>query len=298
MKFLILPILLSIFFIHEGCLDSGQNPVPLQQNSNTLLWKVSGKELKNPSYLFGTFHLLCKDDIHFSKNLEQALKNSNEVYMELKLDDPSTVFGGLLYMKMKDGKKLSDLYSPQDYARINRYFADSLKIPLSFLQDTKPYLLVALLYPRMMNCGSPTGVEEELMKLAKQDQKEIKGLETVQFQASLFDSIPYRFQAKQLLDNIDSLAEYKKEFSKMVSFYKAQEIDSLQNMVSRDDFGSKHFDDLLLKDRNKRWVSILDTIMPKESVFVAVGTGHLTGPNGLISLLKHSGYHVDPVDNH
>jgi uncharacterized protein len=224
--------------------------------------------------------------------------DSREVYMELKLDDPSTIFGGLLDMKMKDGKKLSDLYSPKDYMKIERYFTDSLKIPFMLLQDIKPYLLVALLYPKMMDCGTTTGVEEELMGLAKEDHKEIRGLETIAFQASLFDSIPYQLQAKELLDNIDSFAESRNEFLKMESFYKDQQIDSLQNMVTRDDFGSARYDDMLLKDRNQRWVSQLDTIMPKESVFVAVGTGHLTGPNGLISLLRKKGYRVDPIINH
>src|SRR5665213_2727887 len=94
-----------------GCNAQPAYTFQKQNNNNTLLWEVSGHELKNPSFLFGTFHLLCKDDIHFSDQLKAAVKTSNEIYMELDMDDPATLLDGMLYMNMKDGKKLSDLYT-------------------------------------------------------------------------------------------------------------------------------------------------------------------------------------------
>lgn len=57
-------------------------------------------------------------------------------------------------------------------------------------QRMKPGFLLALLYPKMMLCESVSSVEEAVMQLAKEQEKEIKGLETMAFQASLFDSIP------------------------------------------------------------------------------------------------------------
>jgi uncharacterized protein YbaP (TraB family) len=170
-------------------------------------------------------------------------------------------------------------------------------MPLTLLQKAKPYFLVALLYPRMMNCSSPAGVEEELVNLAKQDKKEISGLETMKFQASVFDSIPYEWQAKELLKNIDSFSANKQEFETMLSFYKNQQMDSIKNMLHTSEFGSDKYDDLLLNNRNKNWVTKLDSIMKKESVFVAVGAGHLVGDKGLIELFKKKGYKVEPLEN-
>ncbi|MDQ6889367.1 MAG: TraB/GumN family protein, partial [Bacteroidota bacterium] len=229
--------------------------------------------------------------------LLKAIQSSNEIYMELDMDDPSTLLSGMLYMNMKNGKKLQDLYSADEYNRIQKYFADTLHTPMMLFQKAKPYFLVALLYPRMMNCSSPAGVEEELLKVAKENKKEIKGLETMQFQASVFDSIPYDWQAKELLKNIDSFAVYKKEFADLVDMYKNQNLDSMQNMLVNSEFGSDKYDDLLLKNRNKNWVGQLKNIMKNESVFVAVGAGHLTGDDGLIALLKKMGYKVEPLVN-
>jgi uncharacterized protein YbaP (TraB family) len=217
--------------------------------------------------------------------------------MELDMDDPSTMLSAMMYMNMKGDTTLADLYTAKEYERLKEYFADTLKIPLAFLQKAKPYFLVALLYPRMMNCPSPAGVEEELVKLAKENKKEIKGLETMQFQASVFDSIPYQWQAKELLKNIDSFSVNKKEFDTMLDFYKTQNLDSIKTMLGKSEFGSEKYDNLLLNNRNKKWVTKLDTIMKKESVFVAVGAGHLVGEHGLINLLKKQGYTVKPLEN-
>lgn len=268
-----------------------------QKDDNTLLWKVSGNGLEKPSFLFGTFHLLCKSDIHFSDQLRKAVKFCDEIYMEMDMDDPAMLLSSMLYMNMKGGKKLEDLYTPEEYKRLQSYFADTLKMPVMLLQSAKPYFLVALLYPKMMECNDPVGLETELVKMAKEDKKEIRGLETMQFQASVFDSIPYEWQAKELLKNIDSFSVYKNEFDTMLNFYKDQQLDSLKSMISKSEFGSDEYQDLLLNDRNKNWVNQLKDIMKKQSVFVAVGAGHLVGDMGLINLLRKAGYKVEPLEN-
>ena len=295
MKHLIIVVI--VLFLFAGCKAQTQTNLIKNKNDNTLLWRVSGNGIKDPSYLFGTFHLLCKEDIHFSEQLKKAIKRSNTIYMEMDMDDPATMLSGMLYMNMKDGKKLEDLYSPEEYERLENYFSDTLNMPLMLLQKAKPYFLVALLYPRMMNCETPAGVEEELMKIAKESKKEIKGLETMQFQASVFDSIPYEWQAKELLKSIDSFSVYKDEFDKMLALYKNQQLDSMESMIDKSEFGADRYGDLLLTDRNKNWVKQLKTIMKNESVFVAVGAGHLLGDTGLINLLKKTGYKVEPLQN-
>src|SRR5688572_6159126 len=95
--------ILSSCILFLGC--KSQSKVPAAQknkDNNTLLWQVSGKDIKKPSYIFGTFHLLCKDDIKFSEQLKRSLNAADEIYMEMDMDDPSTMLSGLLYMNMKN----------------------------------------------------------------------------------------------------------------------------------------------------------------------------------------------------
>lgn len=282
-----------------GYSSYAQQPVALKTNAdnNTLLWEVSGNGLAAPSYLFGTFHMLCKDEIKFSDALKQAVNNSAEVYMELDMDDPGVLLGGLSMMSMKGGKKLKDILTEDEYKRVEIFFKDSLKSSLNMFQGMKPLLLTSLVYPKLMPCAAVTSVEEQLVKLAKQNKKEIRGLETMAFQASVFDSIPYKEQADELLKTIDSLSKSKRLFDSMVKAYKSQNMSLLENMLTDDDFGMEGSQDVLVNKRNENWVVQLKDIMKKEPVFVATGAGHLPGKDGLIALLLQQGYTVRPVEN-
>jgi uncharacterized protein YbaP (TraB family) len=274
-----------------------QVPLTVNKDQNSLLWEVSGNGLTKSTYLFGTFHLMCKDDINFSSQLKTAVQNANTIYLELDMDDPKMMMDGLMMMNMKNGKKLSDFYTAKEYTKLKGFFKDSLKMPFTFFESMKPFLLVAMLYPKMMPCKTVSGVEEELMKLAKLNKKEIKGLETLQQQAAVFDSIPYKEQAKELLKSIDSMKASKKEFETMLSVYKSQRLASIEALFNKNEFGLQEHEDILLYNRNKNWVKQLKTIMQAEPVFVAVGAAHLVGTKGLIALLKKEGYKVRPLIN-
>jgi len=267
------------------------------RNDNTLLWEISGKKLTAPSYLFGTFHLICKDDIPFGPQLKKALQSAKEIYMELDMDDPATMMGSLKLMSMRNDTTLKKLFTEEEYKRVESFFNDSLKMPISMFQHMKPFFLEAMLYPKMLPCKTMGGVEEELMKMAKENKKEIQGLETMAFQAAVFDSIPYNEQAKELLKGVDSMETYRKYFTATVKVYKSQQLNKLAEFLTDNEFGINDNQDILLDKRNKDWVIKLNTIMKKEPVFIAVGAGHLVGDMGLINLLRKEGYTVRAIEN-
>lgn len=288
----------SAIFLLASCNAQTQAPkLQTNKDDNTLLWEVSGNGLKQPSYLFGTFHLMCKDDIHLGEQLRKAINASDEMYLEMDMDDPALLLGGMLLMNMKEGKQLKDFYTDEEYKKVESFFADTLGTPIGMLQRMKPMLLESLLYPKMMACKTMSGVEEELMKLAKAGKKEIKGLETMEFQAAVFDSIPYAEQAKDLLKTIDSLPQYRQYFDTMLTVYKNQQLTQMETLFNKTEFGMEDNKDILLDNRNKNWVGQLKVIMKAKAVFVAVGAGHLPGKMGVIALLKQEGFTVRPLLN-
>lgn len=274
-----------------------QAAIAVNSDDNSLLWEVSGNGLKQSSYIFGTFHLMCRSDIKFSANLKTAVANSDIMYLEMDMDDPAMMLGGLMMMNMKGGKKLKDLYTEAEYEKLESFFRDTLHTPLTFFGSAKPFFLTAMLYPKLMPCKNVAGVEDELMKLAKLGKKEIKGLETMEFQSSVFDSIPYEEQAKELLNSIDSMATYSQYFDTMINVYKSQQLTRMEALFNKSEFGMQAHEDLLLNNRNRNWTTQLKDIMKKQSAFVAVGAGHLPGEQGLLALLKKAGYTVRPLEN-
>lgn len=267
---------------------------------NTLLWEISGNGMQQPSYLFGTMHILCDQDATLSPNLKKAIKDVQVIYFELDMDDMNELMGAMKYLRMTDGKKLSDLLTQEEYKRVEDYFkSHKMPMPLSFMNRFKPYFISSLIGEQVMTCDSEkkNGMEQQIMQESKQYEKEIKGLETAEFQAGLFDSIPYDKQAKDLVSYIDSIDSYKQVTLEMVDVYRKQDLKRMDSLVQKSDPGMEQYMDLLLYGRNRRWVANMPNIMGPRSTLFAVGAGHLGGDQGVINLLKKKGHTVTPLKN-
>jgi uncharacterized protein YbaP (TraB family) len=188
---------IAVLLLFSSCKGQPTAPViPVNANDNTLLWEVTGNKLEKPSYLFGTFHLMCKSDIHFSASLRTAMQAANIVYMEMDMDDPSVLLGGMLLMNMKAGKELKDLYTADEYNKVDHFFRDTLGTPLTLFKRMKPMMLESMLYPKMMPCKTMSGIEEELMKLAKTEKRKLKDWKQSSFNLPYLIVYPMRNKPK------------------------------------------------------------------------------------------------------
>src|SRR5215208_6268296 len=180
-------------------------PSTTNQNSNTLLWRISGKNLAKPSYLFGTMHMLCADDIGLSDSLKKVIAHSDKVYLELDMDDMFQMLGAMAHMTMRDDTTLADLLTKEEYKKVKNYFEEhSGLIPFSMLEKYKPLLIESMIMEQSPICDNMIVMEQLIMQEAKESDKEIRGLETMDYQLSIFDSIPYKLQAQQLVKMVES----------------------------------------------------------------------------------------------
>ena len=282
-----------------GITASSQTTV--SNSNNTLLWRISGKNISRPSYLFGTIHLLCANDIEISENLKSAIRETDKVYLELDMDNLFEMMQAVQKMKMRNDTTLSDLLSEKDYQKVKTFFASrSSLIPFSILETYKPMLAASMIMQSATDCDNAVSMEQLIMQQAKREDKEIKGMETMTYQLSIFDSIPYELQAKQLLAFIeDNSTEEKasKEYDEMASAYRNQELSKLEDLIKKEEFGIGNFTDLLLYNRNYNWITTMQKIFNSNSAVIAVGAGHLPGEKGVINLLRKAGYTVEPIEN-
>jgi uncharacterized protein YbaP (TraB family) len=272
-----------------------------ENENNTLLWKISGNGLDKPSYLFGTIHMLCADDAVLSPKMKEAIKECDEVYFEVDIDNFFEMLGVMGKMKMKGDTTLKDLLSEKDYQKVKEYFEKKGSLlPFSMLETFKPILAASTLEEGSLPCESTAIMEQVIMKEAKQHDKKIKGLETMAYQAGVLDSIPYRIQAQQLVSFIDNAGKEGKEdklLEEMFIAYKEQDLKKLEELMVETDAGMAGFTDILLYHRNQNWVRKLKELLPEKSLLIAVGAGHLPGEKGVISLLRKEGYKLEPVKN-
>lgn len=270
-------------------------------SENTLLWKISGNGLKKPSYLFGTIHMLCEDDAVLSDSLKNVIKNVKEVYFEVDLDNMFEMLGVMSKMKMQGDTTLQDLLSEDDYEKVKNYFeTKGSMLPFSMIETYKPMLAASTLQQGGLPCESTAMMEQVIMQEAKQYDKPIKGLESMGYQASVLDKIPYKLQADQLVSYIDNANKgdgEDKELNEMLNAYRTQNLKKLEEMLMKSDPSISNYTDVLLYNRNENWVKKLKELLPQKSILIAVGAGHLPGKRGCITLLRNEGFKVTPVKN-
>lgn len=272
--------------------------------TNALVWKISHDSLAHDSYLFGTIHIIDEEDYFLPKGLLTAIDESEKVLFEIdvrEMNDVSKMMGMMNKIMMEGDTTLKDLLSPADYAVVHSYFQEK-GMPLVFLERIKPLFLSAFTSLDEMPQGlddqsfTPQGMksyEMELLQLTEAAGKNIGGLETIDFQLSLFDQIPYDVQAQYLVQEIRESMKGKTN-NEIFDLYRSQDINAMAASIKSEDNGN-NFEDILLTKRNENWIPLMEKEMNKAPTLFAVGAGHLGGEKGVIRLLMREGYTLIPL---
>lgn len=285
-------IVLLGFSIAHAQVKSGKLGKLADQQS--LLWRIEGNGLKQPSYVFGTIHMICADHYFWTAAMEKALSSTRQLCLELPLADTNMQETTMEALALPEGELLSDYFSPEDYQHLSNILKDSLQMPIAAFEQFKPFLIYSLLAIKSADCENPLAYENKLMDSEKERHLPVIGLETVSEQLQLFDQMPKEDLSKMIVKLAGHLSESRKQYQQMVVKYTQQDLSGLyQLMLDTPDFAQ--FKEVLLDDRNKRWIPHMKAIMDTTSTFFAVGAGHLPGDNGVLQLLKAAGYRVTAV---
>jgi len=282
-------IFLGFIFCLNAIFSNAQAPT-----ENALLWEITAPDQKKPSYLFGTIHLICPTDFSLSDSVKAAVSRTQQIALEMDMDDPGMMMAMMKTMNMSEGNELKKLVSESEYTKLDKFYRDSVGIGLAMFEKAKPFILMGPLFNSVLAC-QPQSYETAFVELAGKQQSEVIGLETVEEQMALFDSVPYKDQAKMVLAMINNLPAARKEFKDLVELYKSEKINELYTMTMNSGFDISGSEELLLQDRNKKWISRIKSIIAEKPTFFAVGAAHLGGETGVIALLRKAGYKVRPV---
>lgn len=286
MKKLFLVLMLSVYFIPFGF---SQDEV-----TSSLLWEVTGKKVESPSYIFGTMHLIPKDDFYFPEALQTYVKSTDMLVMEI--GGMAEQAKGMRVMMLDTGNVFdffneSQLDSLFAYANENLGY-DEKKMRLVF-GKMKPFVLLQLLTVQQFG-ESPESYELALEKIAKAEGMKVEGLETVEQQIGFIDNLSIDQQVSMVMDAINT-SEEDDSSRKLIEAYLSQDLNKIQTFILESGMSSSEIEEHLLVSRNKNWIKPISKIIKKNKAFIAVGAAHLGGEDGVIELLRKKGYTLTPI---
>lgn len=293
--------LLATFTLLLSCIGASS------RGTGSILWEVSGNGLEQPSYLYGTHHLVpvsfldsvsgVKDAFESTTQMVGELDMSDMAQMQMKIMGESTMPAGITY---------ESLLSPEEVALLDSTLSRLMGVGLGQFGTLKPALLSNLIsvtlyqqyYPSL---SSGKSLDQYFQEEALKRARPVIGLETTEDQIHLLlNAQTLERQAELLICMVKHPELLKEQMDELQAAYHAQDIDELYTLSVKelpDDPcpSTEEEKNALNKDRNKKWLEKLPTIMKEKSSFIAVGCLHLPGKEGLIEGLRKLGYRVEAV---
>jgi len=285
----LLAVLLLLVAMSRAGTDAGID------KGHGLLWEVSGVGAGS-AYLFGTIHSEDPGVLQLAEPVQQAFEASQAVVLEMLLDVDAMVYSSTA-MLMMDGRTLSGIVGQPLFSRISRAI-QSRGIPEVVLDRMQPWAAAVTLSMPAPETGQV--LDAMLYKNALQQGKAVYGLETVQEQLHVFESMSEADQVTLLKDAVENFSAMDAMHAELLAAYKQRDLNGLMaiseaSMQTGDQRLADEFQQHLIVDRNHRMAERMRQYLQQGKAFIAVGALHLPGEEGLLNLLEQRGYTVRRV---
>ena len=306
----IITLLLSVSLFAQGKEKQAIDTSTLKHPVKPALWKIEGKNLEKPSYLFGTIHLGDPRVTTLHPDAEKAFVASEHFYAEIDLD-PAKQMAVAAKLMRQDGKTLSEAIGPD--------LAGKLKTALQSINpalNTQPFepmktWVIGVTLPMLeLQLSGKKALDAVLFERAQKENKIVGALETADSQLKIFDDLKEAEQIAVLKSSLETLAKEKKEgkdsMNDLLDVYLTKDISEigkfLTKMMKESNFGDQELSDRLMKrlldDRNVTMAKTIEKALadkPGKAQFFAVGAAHYTGATAIQDLLTKKGYTVTPA---
>ncbi len=295
---LVLLITLSCF------LSSFAQPKIRDKKYPSLLWEISGRGLKKPSYLIGTMHVSNKLAFHLPDSFYLAIRSAQVVALETNpetwQDDMNKFdFSGINANNLFGGRYGNYLAMPSDYLNLRTLKFDKYDEKIEKALYTNPATINSLLYRSYGNESSDfeedTYLDMYIFQCGKKWGKKVTGVEDYGESMRLMAEA-YRDAAKDKNKkerSYDGAEEYSVD--KLQDAYRTGNLDLLDS-INKFNSVSAAFDEKFLYRRNEIQANSIDSILRTgASLFAGVGAAHLPGERGVIEILRAKGYQLRPV---
>jgi hypothetical protein len=274
---------------------------PAQPQAHPALWKLADAD--TTIYLFGTIHILPAGTNWMDPAIKRAVDGAQSLTIETVLDqDPSKV--ATILMTTGTAKGLPPLVERVPAAKRAQLAAlvKSSGFPPQMLDGMKSWAAAIMLTGAALSqigvdAAASPGVEPQLTALFRAAGKPVDGLETPEQQLGFFNQLPESAQRAFLVATLDNPEKARAEFREMIAAWGRGDPEAIQRAFDKDPEFTPALRDLLIRQRDRNWADALAKRLDQPgTVFVAVGAGHLVGPDSVQKMLAAKGLKVERVN--
>ncbi len=273
-------------------------PARAANDADPALWVVKDKD--TTVYLFGTIHVLKPGLTWFDEAVKTAFDRSDEIKLELVMPDQAAMTKLVMATGVAPAgaPPLTEQLPADKRPAFTKAVVD-MGLPANALDRFRPWLAATQLSIAplsKMGYDSANGPEAVITAAAKQAGKPLTGLETAEQQLGFFGSLSQPAQLQFLESTVDELPKLDETMATMVKEWADGDPDALAREMNDNLKDSPEVAKVLLTDRNARWAQWIKGRMAQPgTVFIAVGAGHLAGPDSVQAQLAKLGLKAERI---
>jgi uncharacterized protein YbaP (TraB family) len=253
-------------------------------------------------YLFGTVHVGQAAFYPLEPQVTRALRQAGRLVIEVDIRNTAAFQQAIVqYGLYPEGQTIEQHLPAADLAQLKEALERS-GIPFQNVARMRPWMIATLLTVQTMaKNGFPVeqGIELYFLSVAEKQKKTVSGLETADYQFSLFARLNEQQQQDYLRETLRDLADGSELKNGMALIEAWRHADSpamqkaMDAMASDASPSSRFIQHVLLDERNPGMADkIAAWAQSDKNTFVAVGALHLLGDAGIPALLQQRGYKV------
>lgn len=275
-------------------------PQPVLTDVEPALYAV--RDADSTIYLFGTVHIRRPGSQWGGANARAALAESDEVWTELEITDDAQARAQVLVVQLgmaPADQPLSSLLTEAENAKLTGLLQRHNASPAMF-NRMRPWLAaITLSMMPMLQAGYETaaGVDNAIDAAATANGQRRRAFETIEQQIGFLANLAPEVQHQMLVDALAQTEMGAEQIDLLSTAWERGDVDTLERLVVEDT--RQQYPEVyrvLLVERNNAWMDVLTRELDRSGVdFIAVGAGHLLGPDGLVEQFRARGIAVERV---
>lgn len=271
-----------------------------QGGSTPLLYEV--RSATATVYLFGTVHVGTRALYPLSPAVEDAFTHAKALALEANPLNQQDVMAAMAGATYKAPDQLGRHVSPELLSRVD-VLAPRIGLPVEYAHQMKPHLLamtLAMMEIQRLGYDPMLGLDVYLARRATKAELPIIELESMRMQLELFDGLPAEAQQAMLEQAVDGVEDgsMQEDLDALLAAWSAGDAEGIHASIEREteDLPEAVAQELrasVYDRRNERMAEkVAELLSAGDTVFVAVGAGHLIGKTGIPALLEQRGFNV------
>ena len=265
------------------------------RSGKTFMWKAERNG--TTVYLLGSVHALKEDAYPLPPVIDTAFDAAKVVVFEMDLGEMSAAAVKMMVAgSLEEGRTLEEVVGPETWAKFSTRVREWGYQPEAF-QRIEPWMAALTLTAfELTKHGylAAAGLDSHLSERARQAGKELRALETAEFQVGLFAGLTPEESLAFLNYTLADLEVIIPEMEQLYLDWRAGRVEPVEEMLLE---GFEEFPEVfrrMVLERNQSWLPQVEELLAGDrDAMVVVGSMHLVGDVGLVNLLRERGYTIE-----